>query len=114
MEGPGQRYPPAPVGTTAQEARPQPWRMFHGGVWQIWAECFNRPFWVTHASWGLHMPSVPPEPLGLPVTQDACGLGLSPDVLLGAGIPLAMEALHSFLEPCRAGRGQSQALHDAV
>ena len=60
------------------------------------------------------MPSVPPEPLGFPVTQGACVLGLRPDVLLGAGIPLAMEALHSFLEPCRAGRGQSQALHDAV
>src|SRR6266700_390923 len=33
----GQGYPPTPVGTTAQEARPQPWRMSHGGVWQIWA-----------------------------------------------------------------------------
>jgi hypothetical protein len=49
------------------------------------------------------MPSVPPEPLGLPVTLGAHVLSLRPDVLLGAGIPLAMEALHRFLEPCRAG-----------
>ena len=49
------------------------------------------------------MPSVPPEPLGLPVTPGACVLGLRPDVLRGAGIPLAMEALHGFLEPGGAG-----------
>jgi hypothetical protein len=60
------------------------------------------------------MSSVPPEPLGPPVTRRAGVRGLRPDVLLGAGIPLAMEALHGFVEPCRAGRGQPEALHNAV
>ena len=49
------------------------------------------------------MPSVPPEPLGLPVTQGACVLGLRPDVKLGAGIPLAMETLHSSWSPVGLG-----------
>ena len=60
------------------------------------------------------MPSVPPEPLCLPVTRRAGVRGLRPDVLLGAGIPLAMEALHGFVEPGRARRGQPEALHNAV
>src|SRR5215813_5490198 len=41
-------------------------------------------------------------------------LGLCPDVLHGAGIPLAMEALHGFVEPGRAWRGQREALYNAV
>jgi hypothetical protein len=59
------------------------------------------------------MPSVPPVPLCPPITRRVCVLGLRPDVLFGAGIPLAMEALHEAVEPYRAGRGQPEALHDA-
>ena len=51
-------------------------------------------------------PSVPPVPLGPSVTRRVCVCGLRPDVLFGAGIPLAMEALHGFVELYRAGRGQ--------
>jgi len=58
------------------------------------------------------MPSVPPEPR--PCTRRAGVLSLCPDVLLSTGIPLAMEALHGFVEPCRAWRGQPEALHNAV
>jgi len=60
------------------------------------------------------MPSVPPVPLCSPVTRRVCVRGLRPDVLFGAGIPLAMEALHGFVELSRAGRGQPEALHEAV
>src|SRR4030095_4296532 len=41
-------------------------------------------------------------------------LGLRPDILHGAGIPLAMEALHGFVEPGRAWRGPPEGLHNAV
>ena len=60
------------------------------------------------------MPSVPPVPLGPPVTRRVGVRGLRPDVLFGAGIPLTMETLHEAVEPCRTGRGQPEALHNAV
>ena len=60
------------------------------------------------------MPSVLPLPLCPPVTRRVGVRGLRPDVLFGAGIPLTMETLHGFVEPCRTGRGQPEALHNAV
>src|SRR5262249_21296514 len=53
-------------------------------------------------------------PLGSPVTWRVCVRGLRPDVLFGAGIPQAMETLHGFVEPCRAGRGQPETLYNTV
>ena len=49
-----------------------------------------------------------------PCQAGVCVLGLRPDVLHSAGIPLAMEALARLRGARRAWRGQPQPLHNAV
>jgi hypothetical protein len=84
MEGPGQGYPLTPMGTTAQEARPQPWRMSHGGVWQIWAECFTGSL----VALPVLAASPPAVPL-LPLTHRWWGGGRPPPALVTIGMPIA-------------------------
>jgi hypothetical protein len=70
--------------TTAQEARPQPWRMSHGGVWQIWAECFTGSL----VALPVLAASPPAVPL-LPLTHRWWGGGRPPPALVTIGMPIA-------------------------